>query len=290
MNYYHVLGVKQEANDEEIRKAYRRLLKKFHPDHSGSNATAGQFHAVRQAYQNLSDSSLRKAHDEQLKQTPEAVVEINSPREAPPADYTHSGSGEFADLFRQVFKNRYQDKGQVKSAHGKDVHLKIELDIRAAHRGGKHLLKLPGQVHPGLRVEQPVDLPAGLLDGATIRFPARGYPGVAGGKSGDLLLTIRHKKDPLYRLDGRDLVLDVKLKPWDFILGAELSVQGMDGEFSAKVPEGTRPGAMIRLPGMGFAGKPAGDMLLKTHIELPKVKNAVQKQAWLELKDKLKDS
>jgi curved DNA-binding protein len=275
-DYYAALGVERGASADEIKKAYRRLAQKYHPDVSREPGAEAKFKEVAEAYQTLKDPEKRAAYDA-LGSRPQGE------EFRPPPDWArqHGGTGagagqfsfddgEFADLFSRF-------GARTGALAGEDFEVPVEISIEDAFRGTTLSLSLsmPEYGVSGQLRRVPHTLKAriapGAVDGQRLRLPGKGGKGIHGGRDGDLYLDITLKPHRLYRATGHDLYLDLPLAPWEAALGATVEVPTLSGTVSLKVPPGTSAARKLRLAGRGLP-KPrggAGDLIAVAQIVVP---------------------
>ncbi len=293
MDYYRLLGLSRHASSEEIRRQYRRLLKRYHPDTGGAQASVEMLAQVRQAWTVLGDPQRRQAYDRELKrpqarQNPAASsrpVSTARPAASPwnsPPGHGREGPG-FQQLFRKVFRERYQQEKPARAVDGKDIQVRVEVDLETAFRGGKQRIRLPADVHHPQRQVVEVDLPAGVRHEQVLRFPALGFPGVAGGKSGDLLVKVGIRPHPRMQIEGKDVLYHLPLWPWDLMLGTEVTFEALGEPLKVRVPPGTAPRTRLRLHGKGFGPAPRGDLLVIVDVETPAPDSQKKRQLLQEL-------
>ncbi len=284
-DYYAVLGVPRNATAEEIKKAFRRLARKYHPDVSKEKDAEQRMKEVNEAYAVLSDPEKRAAYDslgqgyrpgEEFRPPPDwdAGFEFTahgfSPREA--ADFSEF----FSQLFGGLGAGRgFRTAGGAFRAQGEDHHAKIYLDIEDAFTGATRQISLrvpkldpQGRVSLQTRTLN-IKIPKGVHEGQIIRLAGQGGPGVGGGPAGDLLLEVHFKPHPRFRPDGRDLHLTLPVAPWEAALGAVVNVDLPSGPVKVRIPEGAQSGKQLRVRGKGIPGEPPGDLLLEVQVVLP---------------------
>jgi curved DNA-binding protein len=271
-DYYKTLGVKRDASAEDIKKAYRRLARKYHPDVSKEAGAEEQFKAVNEANDVLSDPEKRATYD-QL-----GVYQPGQEFRPPPGWGGQFGGGagqagmDFSDLFSQMFggagghgQRSHGFRGKAPS--GQDVEANITLTLEEAFLGVEKEIHLGGQAG-GANVRYRV--PAGALPGKRLRLAGKGQPSPYGGANGDLYLNIHVASHALFRLEGQDIYLDTPMAPWEAALGASLLVPTLSGSVRIKVPAGARSGQKLRLPGRGMPGKHgAGEFYVQLQMVLP---------------------
>lgn len=289
-DYYQVLGVARDASAEDIKKAYRRLARKYHPDVSKEPDAAARMSEINEANAVLSDPEKRAAYD--------AVGQGRHAGEAftPPPNWDEgfefsggSGegmyTGEYSDFFEELFgrmgreRNRQTRSSRGRSgfsARGEDHHAKIVLELEDAWRGSQRLvtLKVPeidaqGHVHLRERTLE-VKIPPGVKAGQFIRLAGQGGPGMGGAPAGDLLLEVHFRPHPRYRVDGADLITELPLAPWEAALGAVVPVTLPDGStLKVRVPAGTQSGQSLTVRGKGLPARTPGDLELQLRVVLP---------------------
>ncbi len=296
-NYYRLLGLHQGASVDEIRRQYRRLLKRYHPDTGGVQASVEMLAQVRQAWAVLSDPQRRQQYDRSLQQPPRSQASAqtrantttgqNRQRGTPSPWNTVPAGGRqgpgFQQLFRKVFRERYRQEAPARAVDGRDIHVRVEVDLETAFRGGKQQIRLPADVHHPQRQVVEVELPAGVRHEQVLRFPALGFPGVAGGKSGDLLVKVGIRPHPRMQIEGKDVLYHLPLWPWDLMLGAEVTIEALGERLRVQVPAGTAPRTRLRLHGKGFGPAPRGDLLVIVDVETPAPDSQKKRQLLQEL-------
>ncbi|MDB5915261.1 MAG: molecular chaperone DnaJ [Ramlibacter sp.] len=301
-DYYKVLGVDKGATDADIKKAFRKLARKFHPDVSKEPNAAARMAEVNEANAVLSDPEKRAAYD-QLGSQPQASAGHDF--RPPPnwdAGFEYSSrpgeEAEFSDFFEQLFgraaRQRSAGSGpsgarQSVPVRGDDHHAKIELDLLDVYTGVQRTIALRSArlddtghvVNEDRHLE--VSIPKGVREGQHIRLAGRGGPGFNGGPPGDLLLEVVFKPDARWRAEGRDVYQRLALAPWEAALGASVIVATPSGEAEVKVPAGWKPGRKLRLKGRGIPGSEPGDLYLELEVALPAPENAAQRAAYAAL-------
>ena len=279
-DYYAALGVERGASAEEIKKAYRRLAQKYHPDVSKEPGAEARFKEIAEAWQTLKDPEKRAAYDT-LGSRPQGA------EFRPPPDWTSQHGGaegfsfdgmDFADLFERFGARTGRGRSFGGGAiPGQDFEVPVEISIEDAFSGTTLSLNLSlpeydanGQLR---RVPHTVKarIAPGAVDGQRLRLPKKGGKGVGGARNGDLYLDIRLKPHRLYRATAHDLYLDLPLAPWEAALGATVTVPTLAGAVNLKVPPGTPSGQKLRLAGRGLPMPRggAGDLFAVTQIVVP---------------------
>ena len=282
-DYYKTLDVDREAKVHDIKKAFRRLARKYHPDVSKEPDADARMKEVNEAYTVLSDPEKRAAYD-QLGQGFQANQEFRPPPNWD-AGFEFSGRGfsgaeaaDFSEFFSELFGGMGRDGahgGTRFRTRGEDHHAKILLDLEDAYHGATRNITLSApQVDDQGRVSLhertlSVRIPKGVHEGQVIRLAGQGSQGVGGGQSGDLYLEVHFKSHPRYRVEGRDVYATLPVAPWEAALGAGIKVPVPDGTVEVRVPENSQTGRKLRLKGRGIPGKPVGDLYLVLEVVLP---------------------
>ena len=279
-DYYALLGISRDASADEVKRAYRRRARKYHPDVSKEPEAEERFKEVQEAYEVLKDPQKRAAYD-QLGPNYRQGQEFR-----PPPDWGSGfefsglgGAAGFSDFFEQLFgaagARGAPRPGRGFRQPGADHHARIDITLEQAHAGGSHPIALRSEhAGPGGRVEPGprrfnVRLPRGVTDGQVIRLAGQGAPGVGGGRRGDLYLTVALRPHRLFRVEGRDVTLVLPIAPWEAALGATVTVPTLDGPVDLRLPAGSRAGQRLRLKGRGLGESPAGDQYVALQVVLP---------------------
>jgi len=295
-DYYKTLGVARTASSEEIKRAYRKLARKFHPDVSKEPDAEKRMQEVNEAWEVLGDPEKRAAYD-QLGSRWQAGQQFR-----PPPDWDagfefsgrHAEASEFSDFFSSLF-------GGMGRAHrregfrvrGEDHHAKILIDLEDAFRGGARSIALRSpQVDAQGRVALKertlnVRIPVGIRDGQQMRLAGQGAPGIGGAPAGDLFLEVRFNPHPLYRVEGADLYLTLPVAPWEAALGATVRAPTPAGVVEAKIPAGSQSGRQLRLRGRGIPGPTPGDLYLVLQVVLPEATTAPARALYEQMRSQL---
>ena len=282
-DYYATLGVDRNADQDTIKRAYRKLARKFHPDVSKEPDAEARFKDVAEAYEALSDTERRAAYDDvgqRYRQGPEFTpppgwesgFEFSGRDGGAAAGVDHSDF--FESLFGRAARGRHGTHAATHSA-GEDHHAKVQIDLLDAYRGGQRSVSLrtpqaDAQGHVTLHTRQiDVQIPKGIRDGQLLRLSGQGGPGHGGGPAGDLYLQIHIAPDRRFRVDGKDVYLDLPLAPWEAALGASVTVPTPDGSVELGIPAGSVAGRKLRLKGKGLPATPPGDLYAVLTIALP---------------------
>jgi curved DNA-binding protein len=292
-DYYQTLGVARDASADDIKHAYRRLARKYHPDLNKQPDAEARFKELGEAYEVLKDAEKRAAYDDVGKRWQPGA-------EAPPpgwdSGYEFRGgeadAGSFAehsDFFEALFGRARAQARHRAPPRPQDHHAKVMIDLVDAYRGASRGIRLQvpvldaqGRVVLNERTLD-VAIPAGVREGQHLRLAGQGAPGFDGGPAGDLYLEIAFRPDPRFRIDGRDVYLDLPVAPWEAALGAAVSAPLPDGNVTLTVPPGSVQGRKLRLKGKGIPGKTPGDLYVVLQITMPPAPDEAQRRAWAEL-------
>jgi curved DNA-binding protein len=299
-DYYEVMGVPRGATQDEIKRAYRKLARKFHPDVSKEKDAENRFKELQEANEVLKDPEKRAAYD-QLGADWRQGQEFRPPPDwgkgfeftrggrarGPSPGAAGRGGADFSDFFSELFGSRSPFGGAQGfesaagrggsgfAAAGQDHVARIEVDLEDAYRGGTRTLDLrtPELTPDGHVVSKPrtlrVSIPAGVVEGQQIRLAGQGSAGTGGGPAGDLYLEISYRAHPLFKVDGRDVNVQLPVAPWEAALGESVSVPTLGGAVDMKLPVGARAGQRLRLRGRGLPGPAPGDQYVTLSIVLP---------------------
>lgn len=279
-DYYKTLGVARNASPEDIKKAYRKLVRKYHPDVSKASGAEAKTKEINEAYEVLGDRDKRAAYDA-----------LGTGRHAgepfePPADWgaAHEFGGPgahdfFSDLFAHVGR-RGRAAGAAFPMRGDDIHATIEVELSDAFDGATRAvnLRIPARDERGREAMQErrvsVHIPKGAVAGQKVRLQGEGRPGSGGGPNGDLYLEIHFAPNPRYRVEGRNVYQTVCVAPWEAALGAGIDVPTPSGSLEVTVPAGSQNGRKLRLRGRGIPAHPPGDLYLILEVVLPPATSA----------------
>lgn len=281
-DYYRTLGVSREASADDIRKAFRKLARKYHPDVSKERDAEARMKEVNEANAVLSDAQKRAAYD-QLGRSYRPGEEFRPPPDWD-AGFEFSGhehadprAADFSDFFAELFgrMGARAAPGAAFHAHGQDHFAKVLLELEDAFLGATRQISLRvptvdarGRVSVETRTLN-VRIPAGVREGQLIRLAGQGAPGSGKGRAGDLLLEVHFKPHARLRIDGRDLHVDLPVAPWEAALGAVLPVGLPGGTLKVRIPAGAQSGRQLRVRAKGVPGDPPGDLLLTLRVVLP---------------------
>ena len=302
-DYYAVMSVDKSATPDDIKRAHRKLARKYHPDVSKEKDAEARFKELAEAYDVLKDPEKRAAYD-RLGANYKAGQEFRPPdwagSQSERGGYAQSfqdGNGQdhsafFDSLFRDM--GRGQGAGQQRSheafdMHGQDQHAKIQIDIEDSYQGATRTLQLRVQTEDSdgrPRLDNRTiefAIPKGIRAGQHIRLAAQGGPGLGNGSPGDLYLDVEINPHPLYRTDGYDVLMDLPISPWEAALGAEVVAPTPTGQVEIKIPAGSINGRKLRVKARGLPGKTPGDFYFVLKIMQPLASSDADKQAYAEL-------
>lgn len=298
-NYYEVLGVAQDADLDTIKKAYRKLVRQYHPDVSKDPDAVQKTAKVNEAYETLKDEQKRAEYDAMLA-NPYGAQQGGNPfggqggfhqYEFRGDDGFGQGNFNFEDIFsafgRHGQHSRAQQNGPIK---GEDQHAELSIDIATAYEGAERTINLavpsydaygrPSQQNKTLNIK----IPKGIAEGQQIRLSGQGLAGYNGGENGDLYLKIRFNETAdLYVKDKKDVYQTIDVKPWEAALGGKIVISTTAGRLQINLPANSQSGKSIRLKGKGIPAKKAGDLYLNLRIVVPTVENDADRAAWEQL-------
>ncbi len=290
-DYYQVMGVARDATEAQIKHAYRKLARKYHPDVSKEKDAEARFKEVGEAYEVLKNPEKRAAYD-QLGRDHRAGEDFRPPPDWN-TDFEFSGAGrmgdaDHSDFFESLFGAQARApgrRGRFSPDQGDDHHAKVMLDLEASLTGGSRsfTLKMPEIDEQGRLTNKErtlnVQVPKGILSGQQIRLAGQGGK-AASGKAGDLYIEVEFQPHSMYQVDGRDLSLDLPVAPWEAALGATVKTPTPGGIVELKIPPASHAGSKLRLKGRGIPSNPAGDFYVILQIALPPAVDEKAKAAY----------
>ncbi|QWD29577.1 DnaJ domain-containing protein [Polynucleobacter paneuropaeus] len=307
-DYYETLGVVRGATEAEIKTAYRKLARKYHPDVNKEKDAEDRFKEIGEAYSVLKDTEKRAAYDQMGSNWKQGQdfspppnwntgFEFADDPNAGFGGYGGSYDGDQSEFFESLFgRGRHRQGGRSSNARqgmhfkGQDHHAKILIDLADAYNGAKRTISLhmPTQDPEGHVITQErkldVNIPKGIKAGQNLRLSGQGGPGMGDGGAGDLYLEIDFHPSPLYKVDGKDIYLDLPMAPWEAALGKSVNIPTPAGStLELTIPPNTKSGRKMRLKGKGIPSKEPGDFYVVPNIVLPEAQSAAQKAAYQEL-------
>jgi curved DNA-binding protein len=296
-DYYKIMGVARDATQDEIKRAYRKLARKYHPDVSKESNAEARFKELGEAYEVLKDAEKRAAYD-QLGANYKGGQEFRPPPDWNAGFEFSGGDGsDYSDFFASLFGRGFHAGGSGRAqphAKGEDHHARVLIDLEDTFQGATRTITLrvpavdtQGHVVTKERVLN-VGIPKGIREGQHIRLGGQGSPGFGQGQPGDLYLEVGFRPHPLYRVDGRDLYLDLPVAPWEAALGATVKVPTPGGIVELKIPEGSASGRKLRLKGRGIPGNPPGDCYVMLAIALPPADTQAAKDLYRKMEQEMK--
>ena len=293
-DYYAVLGIERTATQDEAKRAYRKLARKFHPDINKDAGAEEKFKELGEAYEVIGDPEKRAAYDQLGKDWKQG--EEFQPPPGWDAGFEFSGASsesarDYSDFFEQIFAGmRRQEQAPRHDAEfharGEDHHARILVDLQDAFEGATRTiaLRVPEIDESGHLVLRDrtlnVKIPKGVAEGQTIRLKGQGSPGMGRLPAGDLYLEINFKPNPLYRVSGRDLYLDLPVAPWEAALGASVKTPTPAGAIMLKIPPNSFEGRELRVKGRGLPAAKPGDLYAVLRIVLPPADSEQAKKAY----------
>jgi len=301
-DYYKTMGVGRDATQDEIKRSYRKLARKYHPDVSKESDAETHFKEIGEAYEVLKDPEKRAAYD-QLGMNWSGGQDFRPPPDWDAGfEFRGANSEEvdpaaFSDFFESLFghggRTSAGQRSQRFHARGEDHHAKVLIGIEDAYNGAKKSVTLrspamdqQGHVHLKER-NLNVQIPKGIRQGQKIRLAGQGSTGIGEGQAGDLYLEIEFEPHPLFRVLQKDVYIDLPVAPWEAALGAKIKVPTPAGVIEMSLPANTKSGNKLRLKGKGIPGNPPGDILVSPQIVLPPATSEKAKEVYQNMKDEL---
>lgn len=297
-DYYDILGVEPDASQEDIRRAYRKLARKYHPDVSDQSDAETRFKEVSEAYEVLKDPEKRETFDQARAQPQGGAAPGGGWQQQPGWEpgfgfggggFTESDPSGFSDFFEDLFGGRAGPGGGFDFAmRGADQRAAITIDLATAHQGGQRTLTIqaPAADGGGARARKlNVRIPPGVTDGQHIRLRGQGEPGSGGAPSGDIILEVDIAPDARFSLEGRDIHYTLPVAPWEAALGATIEVPTLDGPVQLTVPAGTQSGQRLRLKGRGLGGKQRGNQYVAVRMVTPTADSDAAKATYQRMAD-----
>ncbi|MGQ3890530.1 DnaJ C-terminal domain-containing protein [Legionella sp. CNM-4043-24] len=281
-DYYKVMGLERNADQDEIKRTYRKLARKYHPDVSKEADAENKFKELGEAYEVLRDPEKRAKYDQfgQYWQHPEQQYQQQASSGHQYHQYSNDAeqAAAFEDFINQTFRQRYRQDNAAFYDKGQDIHARLSISLEDSFHGAEKSLQLQipevdayGQVNYALRTIK-VKIPKGIGDTQQIRLKGQGNKG-SGNQPGDLYIEINILPHPMFRLDKKDVWLDLPISPWEATLGSTVEVPTLAGPVKLKIPRLSQSGSHMRLKGKGLPGTPHGDQMITLQIVIPKTEN-----------------
>ncbi|HAT2138952.1 TPA: DnaJ domain-containing protein [Legionella pneumophila] len=265
-DYYKIMGVSQDASEKDIKMAYRKLARKYHPDISKEPDAEEQFKEMAEAYEVLKDPKKRSEYDQYLKYkqfNPQSDGFTGRRTQEQPFQEFHFDSDFFETLFGH---SRYQQQPMT----GQNYHGKITISLEEAYHGAVKNLQVPVDQGPETKIQTlKVKIPAGVKSGQQIRLAGQGGSGSGGGARGDLYLTVEVIKHPIFDVMENDIYLTLPITPWEAALGATVVIPTLAGKIDLKIPPGSQGGQKLRIKNRGLPGSPPGNQYVLLKIITP---------------------
>jgi curved DNA-binding protein len=299
-DYYKTLGVDHKATQDEIKRAYRKLARKYHPDVSKETDAELKFKDLGEAYEVLKDPEKRVAYD-QLGSNWNAQQGSRPPPgwdagfEFQGAPRGGAGEHDFSDFFESLFGQTRGPGGGNQGFHmqGEDHHAKILVDIEDSYHGASRSisLQMPEVTADGHVVNRKrtlkVSIPKGIRQGQQIRLGGQGAMGQGSGKAGDLYLEIEFNPHRYYRVEGADVYLELPVAPWEAALGASVKVPTPSGAIGLKIPANSKAGKKLRLKGRGIPAKTPGDLYVVLQVVLPPADDEKSRELYKRMQEEI---
>jgi len=297
LDYYQILGVSRDADKSDIKKAYRKLARKYHPDVNQAANAEEKFKEVNEAYEVLKEADKRQAYDR-------FGADWKHGQQFDDAGFGggfqggnyHGGGfsgGDFSDFFESIFGGAQQQQraggspfhhGRQQSPRGADLQLKLDISLEEAFNGGSKTIQFAKSAGSSEMKKLKITIPKGVSSGQKIRLAKQGQASPYGGEAGDLYLEMNILPHRLFRLEGRDVILRLPLTPWEAAEGANLKVPTLSGSVELKIRPGMQSGQKMRLKGKGMPGPEAGDQFVEIMIQTPPADNKKAKQFYQDMK------
>ncbi len=295
-DYYEIMGVARDATQDDIKRAYRKLARKYHPDVSKEADAEARFKEVGEAYEVLKDPEKRAAYD-QLGANWKAGQDFRPPPDWDQGFEFHGGgftgadAAGFSDFFESLFGRGgagagFGGAGGGFHAQGGDAHARVLIELEDAYRGATRTLtlkhtELGADGRPQVRERTlNVRIPKGVRQGQQIRLSGQGDPGIGQGRAGDLYLEVAFRSHAHYHVEGADVFLDLPVAPWEAALGATVKVPTPTGAVDLKIPAGSGSGRKLRLKGRGIPSRTPGDLYVVLQVALPAAESEAARAAY----------
>jgi len=294
-DYYQILGVARDADKSDIKKAYRKLARKYHPDVNSEARAEEKFKEVNEAYEVLKDGDKRQAYDRfgaDWKHGQQFDGGFGGFQGGSTSGAGFSG-GDFSDFFESIFADGFQQGGASpfqqgargpRRQRGADQQLKLDITLEEAFNGGSKTIQFAKSSGSPEMKKLKINIPQGVSSGQKIRLAKQGQASPSGGESGDLYLEMNILSHRLFRLEDRDVILRLPITPWEAAEGTSLKVPTLSGSVELKIKPGIQSGQKMRLKGKGMPGAKSGDQLVEIMIQTPPADSAAAKQFYQDMK------
>jgi len=302
-DYYKIMGISREATQDEIKKAYRKLARKYHPDVSEASDAEERFKELGEAYEVLKDPEKRKAYD-QLGSDWKAGQEFRPP----PGWQAHTGGGgfegfggageaDFSDFFEDLFGGGFSRGGRSRTyqrefrSDGQDRHARILIDVRDSYTGATRSLQmqLPEMSRDGRVINRQrvlnVKIPKGIRPGQQIRLKEQGGAAMGSGTAGDLYLEVEFQPDDFFHVEGKDVYLKLPVAPWEAALGGKVNVPLPAGDIELTIPPNSASGRKLRVRKKGLPGKEPGDLIVVLNVVFPPANDEKARKLYGQMRD-----
>jgi len=293
-DYYQILGVSRDADTSDIKKAYRKLARRYHPDVNKEANAEEKFKEVNEAYEVLKDSDKRQAYDR-------FGADWKHGQQFDEAGYgggfrggTYStggfSGGDFSDFFESIFGSGFQQaddspfRQRPRARRGADQQLKLDITLEEAYNGGTKTIQFARSPGSPEMKKLKINIPKGVNNGQRIRLARQGQASSSGGEPGDLFLEMRILPHRLFRLEDRDVILRLPITPWEAAEGTSLKVPTLSGSVELKVKPGMQSGQKMRLKGKGMPGTPPGDQFVEIMIQTPPANDSAARKFYQDMK------
>lgn len=299
-DYYKMMGLTPEATADEIKRAYRKLARKYHPDVSQEKQAEEKFKELGEAYEVLKDPEKKSAYDRLRTQGWRGGETFNAPpnwhQEFHQSSSSTQDASAFSDFFESLFGGQQGGRGWHTNrgpAKGEDVRYLLEISLEDSFHGASRVIEIPITTLENNHLVQKmkaikVKIPKGVIDGQHIRLKGQGSPGIQNGPAGDLYLEIRIRTNEPYHLSGRDITIHLPVSPWEAALGAKVKVPTLGGNIELKIPANSQTGAKLRLKGRGLPGKDhPGDEYVILQVVTPPAESQEAKALYQQMAEKI---
>lgn len=301
-DYYSIMGLKPEATKDEIKRSYRKLARKYHPDVSKEKDAEAKFKELGEAYEVLKDPEKRAQYDalrqqgwrggENFRAPPNWQQEFRQERGSP----FDGDAGDFSDFFESLFGRQARGAHGFRrqgKARGEDVRYVLEVSPYDSYNGASTRIEIPiSEVTPNGQVVRKkrtinVKIPKGVVTGQQIRLKGQGGPGYHNGQPGDLYLEIKLKDSPPFHVEGKNITLILPVSPWEAALGWKIKVPTLGGPIELTIPPNSQNGTKLRLKGRGLPGNPAGDQYVVLQLVTPPAATEQAKELYQQMAEKI---